>query len=181
MEDTEIISLFWSRSEDAITALAKKYGRLARSVAMHLLGNPLDAEECVNDSYLCMWNSLPPNRPTLLSAFFVGITRNQAMKRLKAGTAQKRSALFCELDDFTGSQDATEEELDRTGDIISAFLDTLDVPSRTLFVRRYYYGESIRKAAGSIGITENNASVKLFRIRDKLRQVLEKEGIQVGR
>ncbi len=179
MNDTDIIDLFWARSEQAISALADKYDRLARSVAMNILRDRLDAEECVNDSYLGMWNSLPPKRPQVLPAFFTTITRNLALNRYRHNTAQKRHAIMEELTDLTSTAPSPEEEINYTGQVISDFLQKQDKQSRVLFMRRYYMGESIRDAAGFVGMTENAATVRLYRLRAKLKEILLKEGIEV--
>ena len=179
MNDADIIDLFWARSETAITELAGKYDRLARSVAMNILHDRLDTEECMNDSYLGMWKSLPPNRPQVLSAFFIAITRNFALKQYRYKTASKRTAVMEELTDLVNTVPSPEEEINFAGDVISAYLSTLDTKSRVLFMRRYYMGESVADAAKAVGITENYAGVKLARMRNALKKQLEKEGITV--
>jgi len=110
VNDAEIIGLFWTRSETAITALADKYDRLARSVAMNILHDRLDTEECMNDSYLGMWNSLPPEKPQVLSAFFTAITRNLALKLYRYKSASKRNAIMEELTDLVTATSSPEEE-----------------------------------------------------------------------
>lgn len=179
MNDAEIIDLFWARSESAITELGKKYDRLARSVAMNILHNRQDTEECMNDSYLGMWNSLPPEKPQVLPAFFTAITRNLALKLYRYRHASKRNAIMEELTEFVAVTPSPEEEINYTADIISNFLSTLDKPSRVLFMRRYYLGESVADAAKALGITENHAGVKLSRMRAKLKKVLVEEGILI--
>lgn len=179
MNDVDIIDLFWKRSETAITELSKKYDRLARSVAMNILHSREDTEECMNDSYFGMWNTLPPERPQILSAFFTSVTRNIALKKFRYNSASKRCAIMEELDDFTTSTPSPEEEINFAADLISDFLSRQDKPSRVLFMRRYYLGESVADAAKAVGMTENNASVKLSRMRAKLKKELEEEGIIV--
>lgn len=179
MNDVDIIDLFWKRSETAITELSKKYDRLARSVALNILHNREDTEECMNDSYFGMWNTLPPERPQFLSAFFTTLTRNNALKKVRYNSAAKRSIIMEELDEFTSSTPSPEEEINFAADLISDFLSRQDKPSRVLFMRRYYLGESIADAAKAVGMTENNASVKLSRMRAKLKKELEEEGIIV--
>ena len=179
MNDADIIGLFWARSENAITELSNKYDRLARSVAMNILHDRLDAEECMNDSYLGMWNTLPPQRPQVLPAFFTALTRNIALKLYRYKSASKRNAIMEELTDLVNATSSPEEEINRAAEVISDFLSTLDKPSRVLFMRRYYMGESVADAAKTVGITENYAGVKLSRMRAKLKAKLEKEGIAV--
>ena len=179
MNDADIIGLFWERSEDAITELAGKYDRLARSVAMNILHDRLDTEECMNDSYLGMWNSLPPEKPQILPAFFTAITRNLALKLYRYKSASKRNAIMEELTDLTTTTPSPEEEIGYAANIISCFLSTQDKKSRVLFMRRYYMGESVADAAKTVGMTENHAGVRLSRMRAKLKKILEKEGITV--
>lgn len=179
MNDTQIMDLFWSRSENAIGALAEKYGRLAESVASNILNDPMDTEECMNDSYLGMWNSLPPNRPAVLPAFFVALTRNVALKLYRRRSAAKRSAVLQELGDITDPTPSPEEQINEAAGIISGFLDGLDQRSRVLFMRRYYMGEPIAAAAKAVGMSENAATVRLSRLRAKLKIKLESEDIPV--
>ncbi len=179
MSDTDIIDLFWARSEKAISELADKYGRLANSVAMNILRDRSDAEECVNDSYLGMWNSLPPKRPQVLPAFFTRITRNLALNRYRHNTAQKRYAIMEELTDMVSSAPSPQEEINYAGQVISAFLEKQDKQSRVLFMRRYYMGESVKDASRAAGVSENYGAVKLSRMRAKLKEILLKEGIEV--
>ncbi len=179
MTDTDIIDLFWKRSERAISELSDKYDRLARSVAMNILHDTPDTEECMNDSYLSMWNSLPPKRPQVLPAFFTAITRNLALKLYRYKNASKRCAIMEELTDFCASSPSPEDEINLAAEVISDFLGELDTSSRVLFMRRYYMGESIADAARAVGISENAAGVKLSRIRAKLKKELQKEGIEI--
>ena len=179
MNDAEIIGLFWARSETAITELAGKYDRLARSVAMNILHDRLDAEECMNDSYLGMWNSLPPEKPQVLPAFFTAVSRNIALKRYRYKSASKRNAVMEELTDLVTETASPEEEINSAAGVISDYLATLDKPSRVLFMRRYYLGESVAKAAKAVGMSENHAGVKLSRMRTRLKKKLAEEGIIV--
>lgn len=179
MNDADIIGLFWVRSETAIMELADKYDHLARSVAMNILHDRLDTEECMNDSYLGMWNSLPPEKPQVLPAFFAAITRNLALKLYRYKSASKRNAIMEELTDMLTATPSPEEEINSAAEIISEYLSTLDKPSRVLFMRRYYMGDSVADAARALGVTENHAGVKLSRMRAKLKKKLEEAGINV--
>ncbi len=179
MNDAHIIDLFWKRSETAIPALAEKYDRLARSVAANILRDRQDTEECMNDSYLGMWNSLPPEKPSVLPAFFTAVTRNLALKLYRYRSASKRHAVMEELTEFFGTSPSPEEEINEAAAVINAFLKTQDKASRVLFMRRYYLGESVAEAAKAVGITENHAGVKLSRMRAKLKKKLIEEGITV--
>jgi len=179
MNDAEIIDLFWNRSETAISELAGKYDRLARSVAMNILHDRLDTEECMNDSYLGMWNTLPPEKPQVLPAFFTAITRNLALKLYRYKSASKRYVITEELTDMVGIVPSPENEIQYASEWISAYLSTQDKRSRVLFMRRYYLGESVADAAKAVGMNENSAGVKLSRMRAKLKKILEEEGIQL--
>ncbi len=179
MDDKAIIALFWQRSERAIPELTGKYGRLVLSVAMNILHSAQDSEECVNDGCLGMWNSLPPERPTILPAYFTALVRNAALKLYRYRNAKKRCAIMCELSDLVGEAQPTESESGEITRVLNKFLESLDKNSRLLFMRRYYLGMSVEKAALTLGITGNNASVKLSRLRAKLRKMLESEGITI--
>lgn len=179
MDDITIIDLFWRRSDKAIPALSEKYGKLAGSVAMNILHSIQDSEECLNDSYLGMWNSIPPNRPELLPAYFTALVRNTALKLYRYRHAVKRSAIMCELDDLVGAAQPTGNEADEIKYILNEFLASLDKTSRILFMRRYYLGMSVKKAAAPLGISENNAAVRLSRLRARLKKMLESEGITI--
>ncbi len=185
MEDGSIIKLFFARSEQAVVELSYKYGGICRKIAFNILNNLEDAEECVNDTYLGAWNSIPPQKPNPLSTYVCKITRNIALKRYRYNTAKRRNSFYdvslSELEECIPStaQDGvscTEKELT---EIIENFLDSLDKKSRILFVKRYWYAESIKAIAEEFDMTENYVAVKLLRIRSKLKIYLEKKGILV--
>lgn len=183
MEDSKIIELFFERSEQAIAELSYKYGGVCRKIAFNILNNLQDVEECVNDTYLGAWNSIPPQNTNPLVTYICKITRNIALKKYRYNTAKRRNGFYdislSELEECIPSvpQDissCTEEELTKT---IEKFLDTLDRKSRVMFIKRYWYAESVKAIAGELGMAENSVSVKLLRIREKLKRHLEKEGI----
>lgn len=183
MEDSRIIELFFSRSEQAISELAYKYGKVCRKIAVNILNNVEDAEECVNDAYLGAWNSIPPQKPNPLVTYICKITRNVALKKYRYNTAKRRNGYYdislSELEECIPSarQDTascTGEELTK---VIENFLNTLDKKSRVMFVKRYWYAESVKEIAEEFGVTENSISVKLLRIREKLRKYLIREGV----
>ena len=185
MTDREIVSLFFARSENAISALRDKYGKLCRPVAMNILKNESDAEECESDTSLRVWETIPPSDPDPLSPFVVRITRNLALDRYRYTRAARRygggDALLSELEDVLSTQGETEEEVLR-GELarcISCFLRTLRAEDRKLFVRRYWYGDDMAYLASLFGISENSAAVKLFRVRKKMKMHLEKEGFSL--
>lgn len=184
MEDAKIIDLFFLRSEAAVTELEKKYGTACKQLAFHILNSKEDAEECVNDAYLAVWNNIPPNRPDPLRAYLCRIVRNLSIKKYKANTAEKRNSFYDmsleELAECIPARETVEDQWDakELGKQLDAFLGTLDQKSRILFLRRYWFSESLAELASEFHITEHNAAVRLSRIRAKLRNYLSKEGIQ---
>ncbi len=185
MNDASIIELFWNRDETAIIETDKKYGRLCNSLSVNILNNISDAEECVNDSYLTVWNSIPEDRPERFSAYLCRIVRNLSLKRLEYNTAGKRSpdllASLDELDGCISGNENPENSFDAKllGKSISGFLRMQSEQSRNIFIRRYWYFESVKKIAGDYKIKEEKVSVILFRTRKKLKKHLEKEGYNV--
>ena len=186
MEDKRIIQLFWKRSEQGIEALQQKYGSFLFRIAMNLLANKQDSEECVNDTYLHTWNSIPDARPENLKLYTGRIARNLAINRIKHDSAQKRgrqvTELLSELSECVpapSSIPGIEYEQELLKSTISAFVAGLDDTNRTVFVRRYWMGESVGAIASLIGITENAVSTRLFRMRAELRETLEAAGYYV--
>lgn len=183
MEDNELIDLFFKRSEQAIAELDDKYGTICKKVAINILNNTQDAEECVNDAYLGMWNEIPPQRPNPLLTYLCRIVRNLSIKKYHANTAVKRNSFYDvtldELEDCIPSHDTVETQFDakELGKTIEAFLSTLDAESRILFMRRYWFSDSLSDLAGAFQITEHNAAVRLSRTRAKLQHYLSKEGV----
>lgn len=185
MKDQKIIALFWQRSEEAIHAVEAAYGPMCRRIARNMLENEEDVDECINDVWHSLWNAIPPTRPISLRAYIARVTRNLAMKCLTRQNAAKRQAVtvsFHELNDCipTGMtvEDAVEgRELAR---LLDAFLDTLDLESRNLFLRRYYFFDSVSAMAQTFHISESKVKTKLHRIRKQLKEYLEKEDIYVG-
>ena len=181
MEDQKIIELFFARSELAIQALASKYEKLLHKISYHILQNNEDVAECLNDTYLGVWNAIPPARPNPLSAFVCKITRNLSLKRYRDNTASKRDATMdVSLEELSTSipTPSAEEEWNaiELGRRINYFLGTLDKESRVLFVRRYWFADAVGDIAGDLHISENLASVRLGRIRKQLKKYLEQEG-----
>lgn len=186
MEDARIIQLYWDRDERAIHFTAKKYGNYCTSIAKNILGNHEDTEECVNDTYMNAWNSMPPHRPNILSTFLGKITRNLSLNRYKHNVADKRGGgqmmvVFDEIAEMVSDIDSVEEEIDRKELIkaIDNFLGTLSIEKRSLFVRRYWYFDSISDMAIRFGMTENNVSVTLKRLRLKLYSYLSERGFEL--
>lgn len=183
MEDAEIIALFFERSERGIAELSAKYGKLLRQVAHNILGNPQDAEECVSDTYLNMWNAIPPERPQSLAAFCCAVARNNALTRYQANTAQKRNSHYdAALDELADTLPAllnveSEYEVKELSAAINRFLGNQAAGDRFLFVRRYYFADSVSDLAAQVGKSPHSVSVRLFRIRGKLQKFLRKEGL----
>ncbi len=183
LDDRKITELFFERSEQAVIELSKKYEKLLSKIAFNILGNRRDSEECVNDAYLGVWNTIPPQTPNPLLSYVCRIVRNLAVKKYHANTAAKRNSFYDvaldELEPCFSSDFSVEEEFNarETARLIDDFLAELDSDSRVMFVRRYWYGDSIGEVAKLFGISKHNVSVRLFRIREKLKAHLLKEGV----
>lgn len=181
MEHRYITDLLFERSENAIAAMAEHFGKRLYATALNILNIRQDAEETVSDTYLAVWNAVPPQRPDPLSAFVYRVGRNLALKRLRHETAQKRNSSYdlCleELENCIPSR-ALEETVDARalGRTIDRFLGTLPKETRAIFLRRYWFGDSVRDIAASLGLRENTVTVRLSRTREKLRTYLQKEG-----
>lgn len=181
MDDRAIIRLLFDRAEEAISAMADKFGRRLKSLALNILGSFRDAEECVSDTYLSVWNAIPPKNPDSLTGFVYRTGRNQALKRLRNQAAQKRNDRYdLSLDELAGCipGPALEERVlaMELGLAIDAFLAEQSRENRILFLRRYWFGDSVRDIAGAFGMKENAVSVRLSRIRGNLRTYLIEEG-----
>lgn len=183
MEDQAIIALFFERSEQGIVELISKYGKAVQRITGNILADPQDAEECANDTYLGVWNSIPPNRPRSLGAYCCGIARNKALTRYQSNTAKKRNSHFDaaleELEETIPSLASVESDMEakELSRCINAFLAGLADDDRYLFIRRYYFGDSISGLASQLEKTPHRLSVRLFRIRDNLKKYLRKEGM----
>ena len=181
MEDVKIIQLLWDRAESALEALAKKFGQRLLATARNILGNFQDAEETVSDTYLAVWNSVPPKQPDPLAGFVYKIGRNLALKRYRTNTAEKRNGTYdLSLDELAGCipAPALEEAVEarELGRAIDTFLDTLSRESRVIFLRRYWFGDSVKDIARYFGLTVNAVNVRLSRTRTQLKDYLIKEG-----
>ena len=185
MTDTEIINLFFERSEQAIEELDKKHGRAVASVARNILRNAQDTEECVNDTYLGAWNAIPPHRPSPLRTFVCKIARNLATMKYHSNTAVKRNSQYDlaldELEEYLSDRNSVEEtyEAKELAEAINGFMATLNYSDRFIFTRRYWYSDPVKDIAKMAHSTTNSVTVRLFRIREKLRLYLEKEGLLV--
>lgn len=183
MEDRQIVELFWSRSEAAITETDRKYGALCRQVAMNILHSAEDAEECVNDAYLGVWNAIPPQRPAVFPAFLCRFARNLALKQYERANAAKRGGSHPlpleELKETLASPQSVDDAVDAAfaAQCISDFLRASSREARNVFLRRYWYCDSVAQLAERFGMSESKVKSLLFRTRNKLAEYLRKEGI----
>lgn len=181
MDDKKILALLWQRAESALAALSARFGQLLHRISMNILNNEADAEESVNDTYLALWNAIPPERPDPLTGYVCRVGRNTALKRLRADTAQKRNSRYdLSLEELSGclAGQSLEDEIDARllGRAIDRFLDTVSQESRVMFLRRYWFGDSTADIASLFAMKENAVSVRLHRTRSQLRTYLMKEG-----
>lgn len=183
MEDSKIIDLFFSRSEIAIDAVNKKYGTLLHKTASNFLGDGRDREECVSDTYLAAWNTIPPQRPDPLVSYLCRIVRNLSIKRLRDKSALKRNDAFDialdELADSLPSADSAEVAVETKELVnhINSFLAGIDEKRRIIFVRRYWFCDSVSEIAAMLGVRSHYVSVQLHRLREALRDYLVSEGV----
>lgn len=183
MKDQEIIALFFERSERAIEEMTSKYGAVIKNVTANILKNGLDAEECAGDTYLQLWCSIPPTRPDNLGAYACRIARNLSLKRYRANTAQKRNSFYDtaldELEDTIPALSMVETEYDakELSRCLNLYLHSLEESDRLLFMRRYWFGDSVAQIAAQLDKTPHSVSVRLFRLRQKLQDYLMKEGM----
>ncbi len=183
MDDKNIVDLFWQRSEKAIVETDSKYGGYCFSIAYNVLANNEDAEESVSDTYMAAWNKLPPHRPSILATFLGKITRNISISRWRSRSAYKRGGgeIVLALEELDNCVDGTQDiEANSDARELSAclnrFLDSLPKDERDIFLRRYWFFDSIAVIAESYGFTQSKVTSMLHRMRGKLRKQLEKEG-----
>lgn len=186
MDDSAIVQLYWDRDKKAIDATSEKYGRYCESIANNILGNREDAEECVNDTYLNAWNSIPPQRPQMLAAYLGKLTRNISLNLYKKNRAKKRGGshvplILDELEEVISNSEGPDERYQRKEliDAINSFLKTVPISKRKLFVCRYWYADDIKDIAARFGISESNVSVSLNRLRKKLHSYLLERGFEL--
>jgi RNA polymerase sigma-70 factor (ECF subfamily) len=184
MTDNEIIELFFARSERGIIELDIKYGERSRTLSQNIVGNNEDAEECVNDAYFKMWREIPPKKPNPLKAFLLRIVRNISINRYHANTAEKRGCNYSvsldELGEITSAEDIHGQfesaELARS---IDGFVASVSKENRIIFIKRYFFAESCAKIGKDLGYSEKNVTVRLSRLRKKLKKYLEERGVEV--
>jgi RNA polymerase sigma-70 factor (ECF subfamily) len=180
VEDHQIIELYFARDELAIEETAKRYGGVCMQVSMDILQDRMDAEECVSDTWLQTWRTIPPQRPTILKAFLCRITRNLSINRLRERRAKRRDRdMTLSLEELEGVLSIPEDKSEGLSELISEFLRSLDREDRLLFMGRYWHGQSVRELADRMGLSANAAAVRLHRIREELRDYLTERGITV--
>lgn len=186
MEDSVIIDLYWDRNEQAIQYTSEKYGRYCSVIAANVLNRNEDVEECLNDTWMKTWNSIPDERPAIFKGFLGVITRNLAIDKYRKMHAKMRGEGSVELifDEMVEcvSKSTPEKEFEQKelSKAINEFLEKTKIDYRVIFVRRYFYMESIKDISKRYGITESRAKSILFRLRKELKKHLEKEGFVYG-
>lgn len=183
MEDEKIIELFFERSEQAIQELDIKYGKICRGFSYRIVGSRQDAEECVSDAYFGAWRAIPPAKPDPLLAYICKIVRNLSLKAYYKKAAAKRNSVYtvameeieaCLAHPNTVEREVEASELARN---LEQFLDTLTAENRVIFVRRYWFCDSCRDIAARVGLSEKNVSVRLTRIRKKMKDYLREREV----
>lgn len=185
MDDDQIVDLFWNREESAIEQAAEKYGSYCQTIALNILSNREDAEECVNDTWLRVWNAIPPERPKVFRAWVGKITLRLALNRWQKNHSQKRYAgleeVLSELEECLPSDEMIEQQIavNEITRIINQWLGTLEREDRVIFVRRYWYGDTVKQLALECGVSPGKMAKRLFLLRGKLKAALAKEDVLV--
>lgn len=184
MEDKDIIALYWARSEEAIRRTAAKYGAYCGSIIRNVLGDGRDAEECLSDTWLGAWNAMPPQKPARLPPFLGRIARNTALDRYDYNRAQCRDSGFeTVLEELAECVNGAPVEEDfnfrQLGEAISGFLDGARPEVRLIFLRRYWYCDSVVEIAGKTGFSQSKVKSLLYRTRQGLKEYLRKEGYDI--
>lgn len=184
MEDTQIIDLYFQRSEKAIEETDAKYGNYCFSIAYKILTNREDSEESVNDTYMTTWDAIPPRRPSMLAAFLGKITRNISIDRWRSRSAEKRAGgefALCleELANCVSGEPSIEqiEIMRETVALLNRFLQDQSEAERGVFLCRYWYMDSIQEIAKNYGFSQTKVTTMLYRTRNKLRNQLKKDGL----
>ena len=186
MEDEKIIELYWQRDEEALKQTNEKYGAFCYCIAQNILKNAEDSEECVNDTWFKTWLVIPPKRPEFFQAFLGKITRNLSLDRYRRSRASKRGAgcmdvIYEELEECIASRETPDGQTDAIviTDALARFLSGISRDARVIFVRRYWYADSVEQIVQRYGMSESKVKSSLMRSRNKLKTFLEKEGIIV--
>lgn len=183
IEDEKIVELFFKRSELAIRELDNKYGKACHRLSYNIVNDRQDAEECVNDAYLGAWNAIPPEKPDPLLTYLCKIVRNISLKMYYRKKAAKRSSTYTiameEIEACIAAPSTVETEFEarELARVIESFLDTLTAENRVIFMRRYWFSDSCKDIAGLVGLTEKNITVRLTRIRQKMKKYLIEKGV----
>ena len=183
MDDNRIIELYFARDERAIEQTSDKYGKLLHYISYRILHSLSDTEECVNDTYMKAWNTMPPERPRYLSAFLAKITRNLSINRYTQNKSRSKwmtsDAVFEEMEDCIPDTAAPINEEVAIKDALNSFLESLSETSRRIFLKRYFYMMSVKEISLDMKTSVSNVKVSLMRTREKLRDHLEKAGISI--
>ena len=180
MDDNRIIEMYFARDERAIEETKTSYGRLIRYVAKGIVINNDDVDECEVDTYVKTWESIPPTKPTYLSAYLTKITRNLAINKLRDGKKNLNAELvFEEISEFIPDSQGDITENIALRELLNEFLENLGKTKRQIFVKRYFYMRSIKEIAREMGITTGVVKVTLSRIRKQLREYLEERGVVI--
>ena len=182
MEDYQIVDLYWSRSENAIAQTEQKYGRMLTSISVSLVPTVQDAEECVSDTYLAAWNRMPDDRPAFLGAFLTRIVRNISVSRYRRLTREKRGgegSIIEELTECSPDGDTLESQFDNAylKETLNRFLMMQTEEKRAVFIRRYFWSQDIASISAQTGLSEGKIKSMLFRMRESLKAILEREGL----
>ena len=182
MEDKLIVDLYWARNEDAITQTSVKYGNMMHTTSKSIVGSNEDAEECVNDAYLAAWNSMPENRPTYLGGYMAKIIRNISLNCYDKNHAAKRNGVqvvFEELEECLPDVETPEAQYEQgcLREVLNGFMESLDEQKRVIFLRRYFYTDSIAQIAARMQMSEGKVKSILFRLRGQLAVVLKEAGV----
>ena len=183
MEDSKIVDLYWQRSEEAIPETAAKFGSYCRTIAYNILSDEQDAEECVNDTYVVLWNKIPPTKPDPLFPYVCKITRNISLARYRYNTADKRNGTTVSIEEIGDCLPDCDEgrRLDRTelATVLGNWLDTLDERNFYIFMRRYWFMDSVTSIADELKISESAVYLRIERMKKKLARYLKERGILV--
>ena len=185
LDDSKIIDLFFERSEQAITELSEKHSKICLKIAYNILSNEADAQECVNDAFLGIWNTIPPEKPQILSAYVYRIVRNTALKKYRFNTAVKRNNYYDtaldEIADCLPDNYSVEDNIstDLLSEEINAFLTECKKVDRIIFIKRYWFGEDISAIAQEVEISKHNVTVRLSRTRKALKNHLIEKGFDI--
>lgn len=184
MQDDIIVELYWQRDEAALRYTEQKYGRYLKKAAFNILADIEDAEEVLNETLLCAWNSMPEQRPKLLSTYLGKITRDLSIDRYRLKHRKKRisseyAVSLDELSDILAKENDDSFDSIILGEAIGSFLETVSHEARTVFIQRYYFSDSVTEIAKRLGCSENKIKSLLFRLRKRLRECLIKEGFEI--